>query len=438
MLVEGKNRGLNPDNTYSVRDPISGQIARISKERMGKEIKNADKELQKTQGTIKKITEAFKKGEDGVVDWVHGIELIGEELEKMGQLVDVVGNIADAFSNPNEYNATSEAIHDIATSMQGISTATKGIGQIASGDYIGGAISVASGLFSAISTWFDNSDKKILQQIKDSERAVKRLENAYKNLELAIENAYGTDVIGAKQAAIANKELQLIELQRQLALEKSRESKKRDEDRIIELQGQIIDLKNDIKKSSQEIASDLLGISGVANEAMTLMDAYIDALRKGEDAQKAFSGSFKEMILNMLKQIWVTKVIGPELEALVDDLNERLKNRSETEAKAYEKAVEEQSRRETMSDDDIRKALAKQRFEELKNDPSVIEKLSRLSAKGKAIALSVMYSDLLKNVTQDEIDSYRKEAEKVTNEAKKALNKATVPTIEDLACTIWT
>lgn len=342
MLIEGKNRGLNPDNTYSVRDPITGQIARITKERMGKEIKNADKELQKNQSTVKKITESFKKGEDGVVDWVHGVELIGEELGKMGQLVDVVGNIADAFSNPNEYNETAEAIHDIAASLQGVSTAAKGIGQIASGDYIGGAVSVASGLFSAISTWFDNSDKKILQQIKDSESAVNRLENSYKNLEYAIEKAYGMAEYGARRAAIANKELQLVELQRQLRLEQSRDNKHRDEDRILELKGQIIDLRNEISQSVDDITNDLLGISSIGDAAEQLVSSMIEAFRQGEDYMKQYDESFEKMIDNMIMKAIVSRVVGDRIEQMWNQVKAVSEARGEDERKRIEELVKKQ------------------------------------------------------------------------------------------------
>jgi len=440
MLVDAQKRGKNPGGTYTVIDPVNGKSASVTKERLGKEIKNANKELGKTDNVFKKIKESLTKGEDGIIDWVGGIENIGEAIGQVGDLVDTIGNVYDMFGNPNEYDATSEALHDIATSMQGVNTAAKGIGQIASGDYIGGAMSVISGLSSAIGTWFDNGDKEILQQIKDSERAVKQLELAYKNLEFAIENAYGANVIGAKQAAIANKELQLAELNRQLALEKSRDGKDRDEDKIVELQGQIIDLQNDIKRSMQEITTELLGISSVGDAALSFMDAYISALRKGEDAQKAFTGSWKEMIANMIKQLWVTKVIGPQLEALVDDMNKRISERSKTEANAYEKAVEEQTKRSKLSDDEIRRELAKnhqdvidERYKEMEETQKKAEKSSLY--RGWYQIAQLNYRNALwgvDTVTQEEIDAYRAEGEKVVSDSKKALDKATMPTINDL------
>lgn len=343
MLVEGKNRGLNPDNTYSVRDPITGQIARITKDRMGKELKNADKELQKTQSTVKKITEAFKKGEDGVVDWVHGVELVGEELDKLGQFVDVVGNIVDAFGNPNEYNETAEAIHDIAASLQGVSTAAQGIGQIASGDYIGGAVSMASGLFSAISSWFDNSDKKIVAKIKDSEREVKRLENSYKNLEYAIEQAYGMAEYGARRAAVANRQLQLVELQRQLRLEQSRDSKHRDEDRILELKGQIVDLRNEISQSVDDITNDLLGISSIGDAAEQLVSSMIEAFKQGEDYMLQYDESFEKMIDNMIMKAIVSRVVGDRIEQMWNQVKAVAEQRGAGDQKRIEELTKKLS-----------------------------------------------------------------------------------------------
>jgi hypothetical protein len=290
--------------------------------------------------------------------------------------------------------------------MQGINTAAKGIGQLASGDYIGGAISIISGLTSALGAWFDNSDKEILAEIKDSERAVKRLELAYKNLEFAIEQAYGANVIGAKQAAIANKELQLVELQRQLALEKSRDGKKRDEDKIVELQGQIIDLQNDIKRSTQEIVTGLLGISSVGDAALSFMDAYISALRKGEDAQKAFTGNWKEMIANMIKQLWVTKVIGPQLEAIIDDMNKRISERSKPEAEAYSNAVNKKTRLSTM------------------NGKEILSEITGLD-------IDLITWDMVEQF-KDVIEAYVSSANADVEKTKKELDKATTPTIEDM------
>jgi hypothetical protein len=414
MLVEGKNRGLNADNTYSVRDPITGQIARISKDRMGKELKNADKELQKTDNVFKKIKESLTKGEDKIVDWVGGIENIGEAIGQVGDLVDTIGNIYDMFGNPNEYDATSEALHDIATTMQGVNTAAKGIGQIASGDYIGGAMSVISGLSSAIGAWFDNGDKEILQQIKDSERAVKRLELAYIDLEHAVQQSYGMETIGAQKAAIANKELQLVELKRQLALEKSRDSKDRDEDRIIELQKQIKELEYDIKDATDAIVNDLLGISSVGDALENVMGNIIDAFRSGsyklKDIMKDVKISFNDMIANMVMKMYTTKILEPWFEeqwnAIQNDIEKRMPQREISKRKDGHLETERVTLSEWIADE-------KDLLERVKN--------------GWGSAFYDINSD--EEISRDE---WIKQHEEMIKGAEKELYSSMTPTKEDI------
>ena len=369
-----------------------------------KEREKLTKEMRKSQAPFKKIKEAFKPSDaNGVVDYAKGIELISGEVQKLGSVASEVGNLAQIFGADEQ---TVEVINDVATSLNGVATAGQGISQIASGDYLGGAASLLSGITSVIGAWGDNSNKRIDAEIKDSERAVKQLELAYKNLEVAIEDAYGTNVIGAKQAAIANKELQLAELQRQLALEKSRDGKKRDEDKIVELQGQIIDLQNDIKRSTQEITTELLGISSVADAAQGFMDSYIDALRSGEDAMEGFNESVNDMIANLISKIWVTRVIGPQLERIIDEWNNSLTERSKKEADAYEKAKDKETRLSTMNGKEI---------------------LSEMSG----VDIDLLTWDMVEQ-NKDLIEKYVSSAHADVDKAKKELDKASTPTKEDV------
>ena len=398
-----------------------------------------DNKLKKAINRLKELKkEQEKTGEVDASSWVSSIN---ETISAVQSAIGVFNDLAKAIGGV-ENSDLDKAFSVIDKAGQGAAIGAQ-IGQ-GYGAIIGAVVGAATGL---ISIFAGAENERITDKVEESERAVKRLENAYKNLEFAIESAYGSNVIGAKQAAIANKELQLAELQRQLTLEKSRDSKHRDEDRIIELQGQIIDLRNEIKRSSQEIATELLGISSVADAAMQFMDTYIEALRKGEDAQLAFKGSFKEMIASMIKQLWVTKVIGPQLEALVDDLNERIKSRSEIETEAYRQAAEKQATVENMSNDELRKHIA-QEDEKAKNlyQAYVTARDAYWGSKGSIGSMSSISSMAMESweamynadkaykeyVEGIDVENYRKQAEQRTKEAKRELDKATAPTIQDM------
>lgn len=279
-----------------------------------------------------KIKDSFsKKKGGGLKNFASGMEAIGGEMQKVANITKEIGGFAEALGVDEN---TVEIINDIATSIGGVATAAQGIGQIASGDYIGGAASVLSGAFSAISSWFNNADKKIVAQIEDSERAVKRLENAYRELEFAANNAYGTAVSGANQATKANKELQLVELKRQLALEQSRSSKNKDEDKIIDLTGQIIDLENEISKATSDTLNNLLGISSHGEFFENMISEMISAFKNGEDAMKVFEEKWADMIDNMIMKTIVSQVLQNWVDSLEDGAQKILDKFTEEPSKA--------------------------------------------------------------------------------------------------------
>ena len=283
-----------------------------------KEREKLTREMRKSQAPFNKIKEAFKPSDkNGVVDYAKGIELVSSEVQKLGSIARGVGNLAQIFGADEQ---TVEIINDVATSLDGVSTAGQGISQIASGDYLGGAASLLSGITSIIGAWADNDNKRIDAEIKESERAVKRLEIAYKDLEDAASKAYGAAVSGANRAALANKELQLAEIKRQIQLEKSRDSKDKDEDKILDLESQYKELLLEIKNGVQDIVNEMLGISSVGDGITALVEAMVSAFRNGEDAMEAFSNKWDEMIDNMILKLIVSQYMQTAWDKVMDIL----------------------------------------------------------------------------------------------------------------------
>lgn len=322
ILDEAKK---NDDGSFTVTDP-SGKTARISAKERGKQLDKVNKELSKTKPILDKIKEAFKKGEDGEIDYAEGIDLVGQELQKLGDLVNTIGDISESLGL-NE--GGQEAVNDFANVLGGLGQAAQGYAQLQSGDIIGGAANIIKGAWTAIGTFFDNSNNRINRQIEDSERRVRFLEVAYKDLQNAVEDAYGTMIISAKKAAIANKQAQLIEVERQLTLEESRKSKDRDDDKVADLMGQVNDLKRELETLNNDIVNDLLGISGVGDAMESLMDGFVEALRSGEDAMESFNGSVDDMIANMVKKMFTTKILQPWFEEQWGRIQENINKRGE-------------------------------------------------------------------------------------------------------------
>lgn len=285
------------------------------------------------------------------------------------------------------------------------------------------ALSVIVGLVSFLS---GNSNKKITEQVEESERAVKRLELAYIDLEHAVEKAYGMATIGANMAAKANKELQLAELKRQLALERSREGKNKDEDKILDLQKEIKELEYEIADTVDNIVNDLLGISSVGDAMENMMDAFIEALRSGEDAMATFNDSVDEMIANMVKKMFTTKILQPWFEEqwtkIQDQINERAGDIPDKLSK-------------------VQSSVSNAKMADVNNDDSLVDALRALGFSDDEINRLIWYDefgqrdDWKKKSTARLRAAYEealKEAEQKEAEMQKELTAATMPTTDDI------
>lgn len=246
------------------------------------------------------------KGLDG------SFESTVEYVSQLGMSVSSIGNI---FEQMGFSEGVSDTISTIGETIQGASQAAQGIAQIAGGDILGGTINTLGGIWQGVSAIFNAGNKKITREVEKSERRVKQLENAYKNLERAVDKSMGKAEISAQKAAIANQKAQLAEVQRQLQLEKSRKKKNRDQDKIIELEGQVTDLQNAIDDATTNIVNTLLG-TDVKSAAESFADSWISAWKEGADTMANLEESFDDLITNMIVKSLASTIVGERLKSM--------------------------------------------------------------------------------------------------------------------------
>lgn len=246
------------------------------------------------------------KGLDG------SFESIVEYVSQLGMSVSSIGNI---FEQMGFSEGVSDTISTIGEAIQGASQAAQGIAQIAGGDILGGTINTLGGIWQGVSAIFNAGNKKITREVEKSERRVKQLENAYKNLERAVDKSMGKAEISAQKAAIANQKAQLAEVQRQLQLEKSRKKKNRDQDKIIELEGQVTDLQNAIDDATTNIVNTLLG-TDVKSAAESFADSWISGWKEGADTMGNLEESFDDLITNMIVKSLASTIVGERLKSM--------------------------------------------------------------------------------------------------------------------------
>ena len=368
-------------------------------------------QAQQKQATAQeKVVKSGNKAKEAQEQLKNSLQNLSNELGNVSGLLGSVSQIFRAVGDDDTADAI-DAINQGFTIMTTvISAVTAALVILQSSNpwllAMAAALSVIVGLVSFLS---GNSNKKITEQVEASERAVKRLELAYVDLQQAVDKAYGTATIGAKQATLANKELQLAEIQRQIQLEKSRTGKNRDEDKIIDLQKQYKELFYEIKNGYTEIVDDLMG-TDVASFAENLVSSMIDAFKQGEDYMKVFSDKFDEMIDNMIMKSIVSRVVSQYLDAVWSDLDKRINERTNEESDELAKAQNRATEVRNMSDDEIKKALA-------------------IEQGAKWYGFSGIDT---RGVTQEMIDKYRKAAQDEYEAAQKRLDAASAFTDSDV------
>ena len=304
--------------------------------------KEAEEDVVRGENNVKKSTNKLQAG----------METLSGELQNIQGLFGVVAKLFAAGGD----DKTAEAINAISEGFSIMTTIIMGV--------VGAmvllestqpwllAIAAALGVIVGLVSWLSGNDnEEIDNAVKESERAVKRLEIAYKDLEDAVNNAYGASISGAKRAALANKELQLVEIKRQIQLEKSRDSKDRDEDKILDLQAQYKDLLLEIKNGVTDIVNEMLGISSVGDGITSIVEAMIDAFRNGEDAMEAFSKKWDEMIDSMILKLIVSEYMKKAWDNVMKTLKQKeeefLKKSSEDKAAAQAELSKYESMSET-------------------------------------------------------------------------------------------
>ena len=317
---------------------------------------NAEHNLAAARERLKKAQEAYanaeNKGKAANEKFKASVNVLSAEL---GNVSNALSAVSSLFKEAGDADtaAAIDGINEGFSTMITLLTAVNAVILVleASQPYLL-AIAAAMSVVVGLAKWLSGSDnEKINEQVKESELAVKRLENQYKKLQAAVEDAYGTMAYAAQKAAVYNKKLQLEEMKRQLRLEQSRDSKDRDDDKIESLRGQIIDLEREIQKATDNWINDMLGISSVGDAAEQLVSSMIDAFRQGEDYMGKFYDSFDEMIENMIMKAITSKVIGEYIETMWDNIKSRAEARSQQEAQEVERTQAEYNDIKTRYDD---------------------------------------------------------------------------------------
>lgn len=336
------HKQIRKNNPFAVlADAIEESKNRTKKladeiEKKGKEIANIklipeDKRTKDDVEHIESLTNAIKKlkaemKDMGKLNVETIVKAINDSVSSISTVTSSVTQMLEAIGHRDQLKAANA----ISTAM-GVADAMGKGAQFGAqfgewGAVIGAVAGGVSDLVNRFADFWSGNDK-INTKIARSEREVKRLENAYADLEHQMKSAFGQGEIGANKLLIANKELQIAQLELQLELEKSRKKKNRDDEKIRDLQEQIATAKRELEDFAEDITESFLGISSVKDAVSSMIDGIINALKEGEDAMTSFNESWEEMCWNMIKQVVGTEILAPKFKAIFDEINTEVQER---------------------------------------------------------------------------------------------------------------
>ena len=254
-------------------------------------------------------------------------QVVGANLKSLGELRDTLEKTF-GIDLGNNINGVIDGLVGVGDSMnQIVSSATSGnvFGVIT------GTVNLFSGIGDAIASIFGDGaarTRRINKEIKNSQEEVRKLNMAYKDLERTVTAAMGSQETAAQRALIANKKAELAELERQLALEKSKRSKDRDEDAIKQYEETIQSLKFEIEDLGNSITENLLG-SNVKAAAEEFVDTWVSAWKQGENTLDAIEEKMDDVVYNLIKKALASKIVGTLLQPFYDAVDQFASETSE-------------------------------------------------------------------------------------------------------------
>lgn len=352
-MIDAETRLIALDEEFSVLEKIERLRAEgvsdaeievgLKKEHVDL-LKTSKSDLEEEQNSLKKTVSNAKQYLDAVERIRAAYSEMQERLNKVKELVD---KIFEGWNDVNELfedDSISKSIADLAKGMSdivfsAISTTYSfreakaeidAAGE--SADVFGAKINMALGIIGWIvlaiqlvtkllKFAFDMHDNKLQKQIDATTESVEELELAYEKLKEAIEDAYSSAMVtDALEAANENLRTRISLTKELKALEEDK--KKSDEEQIKQYDEEIRDLEAEIAENIENVFSKATDgiLDNVLDASKDFVDAWYDAFEETGHGMSGLKDTFKEMLINMLKQQASMNVMGKYIDSYQNEL----------------------------------------------------------------------------------------------------------------------
>lgn len=238
-------------------------------------------------------------------------------VQKVGTAFAAIGSEVSSISQSLSGMFDSLGNEDLADTIGLVGELAGAAADIGQGLASKNPVQVIQGIAKGISSIANFHDKKLDKAIKRSQLEVKKLQNAYAQLERFISRQLGS--VSERQAndMINNQKKQITELNKQIAAERSK--KKSDRGAILDMESQLAEAKDKLKYFYEDLANEQYGIN-IKDWASQISSALVDAFASGENAAKAFDNTVADIMRNVIKNMINLSVIEPAMQSLRDKL----------------------------------------------------------------------------------------------------------------------
>lgn len=299
------------------------------------EIGSMNNQLSSSQGIMSNLSSQAGGMAGGMSSTIAMIDMIIKGVyQSINATIDLFNDfkdLMDSFGKDVDSGAWSDATKAFEALGEVNENVMSSWESFKSGDMAGASVKAVSAVFSVvkgINSLFDNKyEKRIQRQIE----LVENLQEAYEDLEKAIDKAYSIDTYKkASDQAIENLEQQNEALQ--AAINAERDKKDTDKDRIEELEDQIKDNEEAIAQIIEDKISTVT--AGILDDGLSAADAFVDAwleaFKETGDGLQGLEDNFNEMLLNMIKRQAAMSIVAPLIENMQKEL-EKYINKDDTD-----------------------------------------------------------------------------------------------------------
>lgn len=277
------------------------EIRKISAENMVKSLEAAQKDLDKMSSAVTSVVSAFKSLSDAV-NKVYDIMNDGENPDWMSDMGDFLGDFADDFEALiAPIGAVIAAITAVTIAITILGTTTTAI----LGAFVAFAVVIAS-----IMAAFQQHDRQLERSIESLKGRIDELDTAMENLRSEAGRSVGFDKLSKEIDAYG---LSITKASNAANMAAAEDAKKNtDEEKLKEYKQQQIQYMNEFLDGMREIRDELLATT--EDWASSMGNAIRSAFQNGENAARAFRGTVKEMIGDVVENMLEMSILQPMIE----------------------------------------------------------------------------------------------------------------------------